>query len=107
MLLKKYSFFLLLFLSQNIFAICIPLSGIKFEKVNDSTLLIIKDGMNFGLLEFLSIESGNEYSGFMPDSDLNIRFFMPTLCERPSPNADFMMGKKLFRARNIRVFQSK
>jgi hypothetical protein len=102
---KKLLQTILFTISFNCSSACINTNEIKFEKINDSTLLMIKNNTNYGLLEFLSIEGGSEYRGYMPQNQLNFRFFNPTLCEKPSPNSDFMIGDYLLRVRAFKIFK--
>ena len=59
--------FITLFFAISVKAeICVPVEGLQFEKIGIMTLLIIKNGRNWGTLET---------SKYVPDGKLEFRFF--------------------------------
>ena len=52
---------------------CLSVQGLQFEKIGYSTLLIIRDGKNWGTMEI-----GRE----VPAGKIEFRFFTPTICDR-------------------------
>ena len=77
-------------------ATCIPVNGLTFEKVGYSTLMMIQNGKNYGLLKI--------YWSAIPDN-FSVRFFTPTVCDDGSGNSKFQINGKLEQVENIQVFK--
>ncbi len=75
--------------------VCLPVEGLRFEKVGHDKLLIIRQGQNFGILEI----SG---SG-IPDN-FTLRFFTATICDN-APNNEFQISGKVERVQRISAFK--
>lgn len=51
---------------------CLSVQGLQFEKIDSRTLLIMKDGNNWGTMTFYAS---------VPDGKIEFRFFTPTICD--------------------------
>ena len=74
---------------------CLPVAGWQFEKIGVSTLLLIKDGKNWGTLMI---------SDSIPDGKLEFRFFTPTMCDG-SQNNQLHINGKLTYIQSIKPFK--
>ena len=74
---------------------CLPVAGLQFEKIGYTTLLIVKDGKNWGTVDF--------YVN-IPDGKLEFRFFTPTLCDG-SQNRQIQINGKLTTIEQIKPFK--
>jgi hypothetical protein len=75
---------------------CLPVEGLQFEKIGDSTLLIMKNGRNWGTLKI--------WVYHIPDGKLEFRFFTPTICDGDQNNQIHINGK-LFKVDEIKPFK--
>ena len=75
---------------------CLPVEGLQFEKIGYSTLLIIKNGRNWGTLTI--------YWNAIPDGKLEFRFFTPTMCDG-SQNRVLHINGKLETIEDIKPFK--
>lgn len=88
--------FIALFFAASVKAeTCLPVAGLQFEKIGNSTLLLIKDGKNWATLEVLSA---------IPDGKLEFRFFTPTICDGSQNDAIHINGK-LTKIYTIKLFK--
>jgi len=74
---------------------CLPVEGLQFEKIGYGTLLIIKNGRNWGTLRIYSE---------IPDGKLEFRFFTPTMCDQ-SQNRQLHINGKLVTIDDIEPFK--
>jgi len=81
--------------SNAIAATCIPVDGLTFEKVGYSTLMIIRNGKNYGLMLIYSA---------IPDN-FTVRFFTPTVCDDSSANHQFQINGQLVGVSTISIFK--
>jgi len=63
---------------------CLSVQGLQFEKIGYSTLLIIREGKNWGTMEV---------SGEVPAGKLEFRFFTPTICDETQNDKFHLNGK--------------
>ena len=83
--------FIALFFAVSIKAeTCLPVAGWQFEKIGGGTLLLIKDGKNWGTLTTV---------GGIPDGKLEFRFFTPTMCDGSQNNQLHINGQLTFISR--------
>jgi|688.fasta_scaffold1302686_2 hypothetical protein len=73
---------------------CLPVQGLQFEKIGSATLLIMKDGKNWGTMDM----------GYVPDGKLEFRFFTPTICDG-SQNDKIQINGKLISIMVIKPFK--
>ena len=74
---------------------CLPVAGWQFEKIGGTTLLLIKDGKNWGTLLLW---------GRIPEGKLEFRFFTPTMCDG-SQNNQLQINGSLEQIREIKPFK--
>jgi hypothetical protein len=74
---------------------CLPVAGWQFEKIGGVTLLLIKDGKNWGTLNT---------TGYIPDGKLEFRFFTPTMCDG-SQNNQLHINGQLTYIQSIKPFK--
>ena len=88
--------FIALFFATSVKAqTCLPVEGLQFEKIGDSTLLIIRDGKNWGTMMV---------GGIPADGKMEFRFFTPTICNG-SQNNQIHINKKLSYILDISPFK--
>jgi len=63
---------------------CLSVQGLQFEKIGYSTLLIIRDGKNWGTMEIASQ---------VPGGKIEFRFFTPTICDATQNDKFHMNGQ--------------
>ena len=89
--------FIALFFSVSVKAeTCLSVAGVQFEKIGPHALLAVKDGKNWGTVEF--------YSFVIPDGKLEFRFFTPTICDG-SQNDKLQINGKLESVFKIKQFK--
>ena len=74
---------------------CLPVDGLRFEKVGTDKLLIIRQGQNYGILQIV---------GFGIPDNFTLRFFTATICDK-APNNEFQISGKIERVASISNFK--
>ena len=74
---------------------CLPVEGLQFEKIGLGTLLIMRDGKNWGTMTIL---------GAVPEGKIEFRFFTPTICEGRQNN-QIHINKQLLYIGTIQPFK--
>ena len=88
--------FIALFFSVSVKAeTCLPVAGVQFEKIGVLALLAVKDGKNWGTVDFYFA---------LPDGKLEFRFFTPTICDG-SQNKQLQINGQLQTILRIKPFK--
>ena len=74
---------------------CLAVEGLQFEKIGFGTLLIMRDGKNWGTMII---------SAAVPDGKIEFRFFTPTICDG-GQNNQIHINKQLSYIASIKAFK--
>lgn len=79
---KKASFFFLLFMTVSTFSFaeCIPINGLKFERISGEEVIASKEGKNYAVLIISTRGEDYRRSGALPNKIGAFRFFTEELC---------------------------
>ncbi len=102
---KKLIFFVFVFqLCQSAGAVCIPVSGLQFERISGKELLGIKNNKNFAVLTISTSDSRYQRDGYLPENMNSFRFFSDELCT-DGAESRFHIDGKLFFLNSVQLFK--
>jgi hypothetical protein len=76
-------------------AICMPVDGLSFEKIDNNNLLVIKNGKNIGIMKI---------SRSLPSKISQFRFFTDKICDCSCPEEKFHIDGELFSISRIDLY---
>lgn len=94
---KKLIFTIILFAHAQLVnaAICMPVDGLSFEKIDSNNLLIIKNGKNIGIMSTFRN---------LPSKMSQFRFFTDKICDCSCPEEKFHIDGELFSISKIDLY---